>query len=60
MYATLRMDHALLREVLEKKLGVDLSEALVAEKGLAVSQACCAAQIDRKTDCQAPIYTTVG
>ena len=28
MYATLSMDHALLREVLEKKLGVDLSEAL--------------------------------
>ena len=26
MYATLSMDHALLKEVLEKKLGVDLSE----------------------------------
>lgn len=28
MYATLSMDHELLREVLEKKLGVDLSEEL--------------------------------
>lgn len=26
MYATLSMDHELLREILEKKLGVDLSE----------------------------------
>jgi putative transposase len=28
MYATLSMDHELLREVLEKKLGVDLSEEI--------------------------------
>ena len=28
MYATLSMDHELLREVLEKKLGLDLSEEL--------------------------------
>lgn len=28
MYATLSMDHALLKEVLEKKLGVDLNEEI--------------------------------
>ncbi len=32
MYATLSMDHELLREVLEKKLGVDLNEEL-SQKG---------------------------
>ncbi len=54
MYASLSMDHEILKEVLEKKYGGGcerrkLAKSLVQEYQLSVSQSCRIAQIDRKT-----------